>query len=247
LGYRKSMKPPAFQFYADDFLAGVADMTQAEVGAYILLLCHQWNRGSAPVEPERQQLLAKGSVSAHVLSKFRLQEDGTIKNERMEREREKQAAHRAKQREKGIISGIARREHRLNRGSTVASTAAEPEGQPNTNSPSPSPSPTNTPYSPPVGDDPALVAIYEAYPRRAGRGPALKAIAKAAQGTTPLELLEATQAYAAATASWPAEDREFIPHPSTWFNQQRYLDDRATWARGSTTEDEGPRVRRVML
>ena len=37
------MNPPAFQFYTDDFLGGVSDMTQAEVGAYILLLCAQWN------------------------------------------------------------------------------------------------------------------------------------------------------------------------------------------------------------
>lgn len=137
-------KPPAFQFYADDFLAGVADMTQAEVGAYILLLCHQWNRGSAPVEPERQQLLAKGPVTDHVISKFEKQVDGSLKNERMEKERDKQAQYREKQRVKGVNSGESRRaaaEHRLNCGSTAVQPTHEPKANRKATLPSPSPSP----------------------------------------------------------------------------------------------------------
>jgi uncharacterized protein YdaU (DUF1376 family) len=139
------MKPPAFQFYADDFLAGAADMTQSEVGAYILLLCHQWNRGSAPVQPERQLLIAKGPVSEHVLAKFEVGPDGELRNARLEAEREKQANYRETQRLKGIQSGKTRRttvQPRLNRSSVSVRTGAEPE----TNSPSPSP--INTPVVP---------------------------------------------------------------------------------------------------
>ena len=79
------MKPPAFQFYADDFLAGTADMTQPEVGAYILLLCHQWGRGEIPADPARAALIAKGEVPAHVMAKF-----PNGKNPRLERVREVQ-------------------------------------------------------------------------------------------------------------------------------------------------------------
>ena len=50
---KKIRKAPAFMFYADDFLAGTLEMSQEEVGQYIRLLCHQWNRGSIPVETER--------------------------------------------------------------------------------------------------------------------------------------------------------------------------------------------------
>lgn len=39
------MKPPAFQFYADEYLAGTIAMSLAEVGAYIRLLCYQWLNG----------------------------------------------------------------------------------------------------------------------------------------------------------------------------------------------------------
>jgi uncharacterized protein YdaU (DUF1376 family) len=131
------MNSPAFQFYADDFLAGVADMSQSEVGAYILLLCQQWNRGSIPDDAARQKALAKGEVSTHVLSKFQLRK-GKLRNRRMEIERRKQAEYRKKQREKGIKSGQSRREPRFNSGSSSVGTGRQPEG----NSPSPSPSPS---------------------------------------------------------------------------------------------------------
>ena len=57
---KKTRKAPAFQFYADDFLAGTLEMSQEEVGQFIRLLCHQWNRGSIPVETEKQQRLSLG-------------------------------------------------------------------------------------------------------------------------------------------------------------------------------------------
>lgn len=90
------MKPPAFQFYADDFIGGTCDLSTADVGAYIRLLCYQWSRGAIPSEPDKLERVAGGKVSADVLAKF---PDG--KNERMEREREKQAAFREEQSRKG--------------------------------------------------------------------------------------------------------------------------------------------------
>jgi uncharacterized protein YdaU (DUF1376 family) len=141
-------KAPAFQLYADDFLAGTLDLSQEEVGAYIRLLCHQWSRGSIPVEPEKQQRLAGGLVSDAVLAKFRQCEDNLLRNERLEAEREKQANYRNKQREKGLKSALARAA--ANRGSTAVATTVQPtiqpDGQPEGNSPSPSPSPTINTY-----------------------------------------------------------------------------------------------------
>ena len=144
-------RSPAFQFYADDFFAGTADMSQAEVGAYIRLLCHQWNRGSIPVGTEKLERLAGGSVSDEVLLKFPVGEDGARKNARLELEREKQNRYREMQREKGIASGKARHfnhgsttvQPSLNHGSTAVEIRLEPEG--NSPSPSPSPSPSQIP------------------------------------------------------------------------------------------------------
>ena len=114
-------------------------MTQAEVGAYILLLCSQWGRGAIPPDPDRAALIAKGPVSSHVLAKF-----PNGQNPRLEAVRVEQDNYRQLQREKGLASGEARRKRSLtevqppfNHGSTTV----QPDGQPKLNSPSPSPSP----------------------------------------------------------------------------------------------------------
>ena len=104
-------QPPAFQFYADDFIAGVADMTQNEVGAYIMLLAHGWNtRGLDPTDPARLKLLAKGEVSEHVLRKFKLR-NGRLCNQRQEKERHKQVVYRLRQAVNGKKGGRPRTKH----------------------------------------------------------------------------------------------------------------------------------------
>jgi len=87
------------------------------------------------------------------------------------------------------------------------------------------------PSAPPPAPLPAE-SIYQAYPRKQGKADALKAIEKAIKaGHAPERLLERTQAFATATALWPEVDRNFIPHPATWFNRGSYDDDPATWER----------------
>lgn len=95
------MKPPAFQFYADDFLSGTADMTAEEVGVYIRLLCHAWSKDGLEDNEARLSLLAgqcHGNAIAYAKSKFVLI-DGKLRNPRQERERQKQADFRQKQAE----------------------------------------------------------------------------------------------------------------------------------------------------
>lgn len=130
------MKPPAFQFYADDFVAGVADMTQSEVGAYILLLCRQWCAGEIPSDASRLNLIAKGDVTAHVAAKFI-----NGKNKRMEMVRAENDAWREKCRIGGIHSAASRKGSSTTLGTTLASKV-QLSGQVNGNTPSPSPSPT---------------------------------------------------------------------------------------------------------
>ncbi len=149
------MKPPAFQFYADDFLAGTADMTQPEVGAYILLLCHQWGRGEIPADPARAALIAKGEVPAHVMAKF-----PNGKNPRLERVRETQEQWREKSSRAGKKSADLRNQNPTNAQPNLNQSSTKPQPSlnqhPNQNptlqspvsslqSPSPTPSPTASP------------------------------------------------------------------------------------------------------
>jgi len=81
--------------------------------------------------------------------------------------------------------------------------------------------------------------IYSVYPRHAGRGAAIKAIEKAMTKVDVATLLDAVQAYAAAVKTWPPTARytcagvDTVPHPATWFNQERWTDDRAEWVKGA--------------
>ena len=148
---KKSRKAPAFQLYTDDFLAGTLEMSQEEVGQFIRLLCHQWNRGWIPVETEKQQRLTGGCVSVDVLVKFRLCEDGFLRNERLESVRTERGLFLQQQSKKGQQSAEKRRlatlenQPEVNRTSTEVQPDTQPDGQPTpqpeSNSPSPSPSP----------------------------------------------------------------------------------------------------------
>ncbi len=143
-------KAPAFQFYADDFLAGTSDMSAEEVGGYIRLLCHQWTKGGIPNDQERAARMAglMGSPSiGYVLAKFSPCDDGMLRNARLEQVRDQQTAFKAKQ----AVSGKAGAEKRWKKcpndsdpnGEPIATPMATPmaERWPEDSSPSPTPTP----------------------------------------------------------------------------------------------------------
>lgn len=86
------MKSPAFQFYVQDFLIGTAHFTAEETGAYIRLLCYQWDNGF--IEDDDQKLKKISGISVkkmeNILKKFSKSKDGQLKNIRLEKERKKQ-------------------------------------------------------------------------------------------------------------------------------------------------------------
>jgi hypothetical protein len=143
-------RAPAFPLYADDFIGGTVDLSQEEVGAYIRLLCYQWNRGSIPVDPAVQVRLAGGCVSVAVLAKFSAGENGQLRNLRLESVRSQKDKFIELQREKGRLSAEKRRleQNRFNRGSTEVQPDAQPDAQPKVNLPSPSPSPIKKDIAP---------------------------------------------------------------------------------------------------
>ena len=81
----------------------------------------------------------------------------------------------------------------------------------------------------------SVESIYLAYPKHVGKQAALKAIAQALKTIPSARLLECSRAYAAAVATWPAEHRDFIPHPAKWFNDGRFDDDPGEWVRGKNS------------
>jgi uncharacterized protein YdaU (DUF1376 family) len=158
-------KAPAFQFYADDFLAGTSDMSAEEVGGYIRLLCHQWTKGGIPNDQDRAGRMATllGSPSlGYVLAKFSLCDDGMLRNERLEQVRAEQEAYKLRQSSSGR-NGAEKRWSKCQKdgnpngnpnGVAIATPMATPMAKrwPEDGSPSPSPTPkkkdTAAPKSP---------------------------------------------------------------------------------------------------
>jgi uncharacterized protein YdaU (DUF1376 family) len=153
-------KAPAFQFYPADFLSDgrVMQMTLAECGAYIRLLCVAWIEGGLPADQDRlAQILGLAPRSFlklwPALQPCFQEHDGRLTQKRLEHERAKQATYREQQRQKGLASARLRQAYQGgspddsppppngNRGSTAVPTAAptavqpspQPEGQPNGN------------------------------------------------------------------------------------------------------------------
>lgn len=98
----KDTKPkgraPAFQFYADDFLAGTMTMTNEERGAYISLLCLQWSKGFV-TELDIQRICLGMPTHSHGIcqSKFQADPESRYRNLRLEVERSKQKERSQKQ------------------------------------------------------------------------------------------------------------------------------------------------------
>jgi len=63
--------------------------------------------------------------------------------------------------------------------------------------------------------------IYDLYPRKIGGAKAIESITKALTKISYEELREKVKTYAEQSKE---TEPQFIPHPSTWFNQERWLD-----------------------
>ena len=97
------MKAPAFQFYPKDFLEGSACMSNAEAGAYIKLLCHQWLQGHLVDDKTILTRLCNGDNDGleEALKKFKSDKKGKLKNIRLENERKKQKNYQKNLSERG--------------------------------------------------------------------------------------------------------------------------------------------------
>lgn len=83
------------------------------------------------------------------------------------------------------------------------------------------------------------VEIYNAYPRKIGRPAAIAKILKALVKNNPFGIFEATTQFAHCWEGASREELHYCPHPSTWFGQERFLDDPSTWERHGKNKNSG--------
>lgn len=94
--------------------------------------------------------------------------------------------------------------------------------------PVPTPVPTKTASSKKTiaDDDPDFAAFWKAYPRRTDKGHARTAWPKAIAKAAAADIIAGAQRFAEWIDS-EGKDRQFIPHPATWLNGERWSDEHA--------------------
>ena len=128
--------------------------------------------------------------------------------------------------------------HRSLKG-TASGTESPPKPDSITRPIEPDPIKKARPVKKKIDPSPEAIAIYAEYPKKVARGPALTAIARALDRLASIPpdgcngefdplpwLLGKVKEYAKARAG---QETRFTPHPATWFNGERYLDDPSAW------------------
>lgn len=147
--------------------------------------------------------------------------DGTKRNpsrEEVEEDRRKKAEAGRKG---GLASGKSRSKTEAPasaNGSAPAMAPADGLLEPPTR---PDPTLKNKTSSPPPAADEAFDRFWAAYPRKAGKGQARKAWAKAVKATDPEAVIAGAQRYARERAG---QDQQYTAHPATWLNGERWTD-----------------------
>ena len=97
----KPKDAPAFDFFPERWLAGVATFSDAEQISFLRLLCHQWLKSDdgLPDDGTILKRLAGKGVTSSVLAKFPVSSDGARRNARLEDIRIQQRQRIAKRRE----------------------------------------------------------------------------------------------------------------------------------------------------
>jgi uncharacterized protein YdaU (DUF1376 family) len=232
--------------YIGDYITATQHLNVSESGAYLHLLMYEWKNGPLPSDEEFLRRIARVDRDAWsntwgiLRVFFKTYSDGRWIQERLERERVEWAKKRERNREKAVRAINKRWKNTAGNSSSIPQVIPE-----NYASPSSSPTPIkdlNTSHDSPPRDT-AVERIYQAYPRKVGKAKAIAAIEKAVEslGTgkdwpklVEAEALDFLHKGVVEFAASPAgKAGEFTPHPATWFNQARYLDDPKEWKRNN--------------
>lgn len=224
--------------YIGDYLSDTSHLTAEQSGAYLHLLMHYWKTGPLPNSDQALAQISRLSMDAWSIAQavlrpfFTVNGDGRLHQKRVDAELVHWNAKKLSAKEKSSKASKVRwKKHASSIPSSIPSSS--PQAMLGScPSPSPSPIKTNTLARFASSD---IERIYEAYPRKIGRGKALLAIRKALEreiaNDDPVKaLLDKTAEFARSPAG---QNGSFTPHPATWFNQGRFFDDPEEWEKVS--------------
>lgn len=240
-------KAPSFPFYARDWLTDteLSECSPATRGIWMDLLSNMW------LSPERGMLRDKTLTglarmcrcTEHQMSEA-LQELSVTKTSRVtERDNKMTVVNRRMWREEENRKSHADRQERY-RAKQTASKSGAPVSRKNSAPASAFASASASAKKTTPTDSADFLSFWEAYPRKVGKGAARRAWKNA---TLPeVGVLVAAIELQQNSLQWRRDNGQYIPHPSTWLNQERWLDEPATvQAQIGPTVEERLAVRRA--
>lgn len=226
------MKLPAMQFYVGDWRKdpGVQSLSYHERGVWFELLLFMWEserrgvlllKGTRPSDESIARLLGLDARQVGPLLELFLQRGvadldpatGALMNRRMVRDEKLRCVRAAAGRKGGLVSQGICSSKRPSKTQAKAKQIPEDEYEDE------SVTKKRSRKSRTASD--AAQKVYEAYPRKVAKPRALKAIETALTKLGFDALLAAVTRYAKSVED---KDAEFIPHPATWFNDERWTD-----------------------
>lgn len=226
-------KPPAFQFYAKDFLTGTMEMSLLEIGAYTKLLAWSWDNGPVPTDERRRAVIlgvserSLRSLWDGIACKWVSTEAGYV-NARLERQRTLLAGFAERQSERGRSGADARwRKY----GASIKQAEAQAQRQSTRENSSAvfdlqsSKDQDRKPLARERAVPSGFENFWRAFPKRVGKGAALKAWARLKPDPTVLAKMFDALEWQINQPGWRKDRGQYIPHPATWLNHRGWEDE----------------------
>ncbi len=213
-------KDPAFLFYSSDFYTGTATMTNEHVGMYIRLLCLQHQKGRLS---KKDMLCICSAYINDVFAKFEQDHDGYYINKRLQIEDLKRKEYTNSRRMNALGKHKAYAQHMENENEDI-----------NINKDKNKNNKKKEEYTKDFLD------FYHLYPKKVGKPKAFESWRRINLTNGLFEKIMAAVALQAKSKQWTKDGGEFIPHPATWLNQERWNDE--GYRRSETV---GERIKRI--
>ncbi len=221
-----------FKLYIGDYQRDTAHLSVTEHGAFLLMLQHYYATekplptGKALHRMLRAQDKAERDAIDVVVSQFWTETEAGLINGRADKEIARASDQAEVNRQTAMLREARRKAAReAHEQSTNRATNDQPNQTPDTrlNTNPPTPRKRGKPAEPAGFDE-----FWSAYPRKVAKGAALKAWAKAKPDEPLQQQILAAIGRARDGPDWRKDGGAFIPHPATWLNAQRWLDEPVT-------------------
>lgn len=219
---------PFMQLYVSDFIGDTLSLSTEQIGAYMLLLMAMWNAGGKlPADEAKLARVTRMSVKkwkavADDLMHFFEVDGDTITHNRLTKELQKSESKSQSRAAAGAAGGNAKA--LKDKEAYVANAKRSPQHLPDTITREESSSLRSEETRAPKPDFESEFEkdLWPIYPRKAGKGQALKAYCAARKQTSREIIVAGAERYALERAG---QDHSFTKHPATWLNGQCWLDE----------------------